>query len=184
MFDHPLIKEIENAKHLLANVEFWSASDLAKIMGLDKEEYDEVMFKAMSNCAFEGINYTEHFCETQTDVLMSSYGLYRFLKNIKIQATTPEEFEIIKGPMAAREYFAEVPNIRTKFKARDENANDRFLYSGDKVRILHEIGQRRGLAGAAGIVQFQTYNTLSIIGPFQFFCNREDVELIERKIPR
>ena len=67
--------------------------------------------------------------------------------------------------------------------ARDENANDKFLYSGDKVRILHEIGQSKGLAGATGIVEFQTYNTLSIIGPYQFFCNREDVELIERKKP-
>ena len=52
---------------------------------------------------------------------------------------------------------------------------------GDKVRILKEIGQSRGLYGATGVVQFHTFDTLSIVGPFQFFCNREDVELIERK---
>ena len=52
---------------------------------------------------------------------------------------------------------------------------------GDKVRILKEIGQSRGLYGTTGVVQFHTFDTLSIIGPSQFFCNREDVELIERK---
>ena len=37
------------------------------------------------------------------------------------------------------------------------------------------------LYGVTGVVQYHTSDTLSIVGPLQFFCNLEDVELIERK---
>lgn len=168
--------------HWLGHVKFWSLNEVANYIKLEKEWFNKIVFSAKSNCVVRGINYVEHFCDLPTDILVTDYGLYRFFKAIPI---TPDilpdtQHEVI----AAKDYFEmydptdKYPN---KFLKGTPNANDYFLFPGDKVRILKEVGQSRGLMGATGVVQVHTYDTLSIIGPFQFFCNREDVELIERK---
>lgn len=177
-YDNIIVERIEKAKHILGHIQFWSLNEVKNIIKMDDELYGKVLFGAKSHCAFRDINYTEHFCDTSTDTLVTEYGLCRFLKAINISPDVLPETQ--DGVIQARDYF-EMYDPTSKFVASNPNANDYYLRPGDKVRILHEIGKSQGVAGATGIVQFHTYDTLSIIGPFQFFCYREDVELIERK---
>lgn len=168
--------------HWLGAIKFWSLNEIISVIKIEEKWINKIVFSAKSHCAARGINYAEYFCDLPTDTLVTDYGLYHFFKAIP---ATPDivpdtQHEVI----AAQDYF-EMPDPSeknpNKFLHADPKANDFFLFPGDKVRILKEIGQSQGLMGATGIVQYHTYDTLSIIGPFQFFCNREDVELIERK---
>ena len=168
--------------HWLGDVQFWSLKEVANMIKLDDDWFNKIVFSAKSHCVARGINYAEHFCDLPSDTLVTDYGLYHFFKAIPI---TPDilpdtQHEVI----AAKDYFEMIDPTkanRNKFIRVAPNANDYFLFPGDKVRILKEIGQSRGLMGAIGVVQYHVHDALSIIGPFQFFCNREDVELIERK---
>lgn len=175
-------ERFDDLGHWLGTIKFWSLNEIVEVIELDGDLYDKALFDAKLSCAVKGINFEEHFCTLPTDTLLTEYGVCRFFKSIPIGPDILPEtrHEVI----AVKDYF-EMPdppkNNPNKFLHADPNANDFFLFPGDKVRILKEVGQSRGLRGAIGVVQYHTYDTLSIIGPFQFFCNREDVELIERK---
>ena len=173
-----IVNCIESAKHILRETSFWSLNEVADIIELKGELFEKVLFNAKQICAAKGINYAEHFCALPNDTLVTEFGLCRFLKAIDISPDTLPNTQ--DGVIMAKDFF-EMYSPTYKFNGVDANANDFFLFPGDKVRILHEIGQSRGLVGATGVVQFHTFDTLSIIGPFQFFCKREDIQLIERK---
>ena len=152
---------------------------MADIIKLEGKLFDQVVFAAKAGCAARGINYEEHFCGLPTDTLVTDFGLCRFLKTIPIAPDILPETQ--HSIIQARDYFEMYEPTEKRFLCLNRKTNDYFLFPGDKVRILKEIGKSKGLFGATGIVQYHTYEALSIIGPFQFFCNREDVELIERE---
>jgi len=173
-----IVNRIESAKHILRETSFWSLNEVADIIELKGKLFEKTVFNAKLTCATRGINYAEHFCVLPNDTLVTEYGLCRFLKAIEISPDILPNTQ--GGVIMAKDHF-EMYNPTYKFVEVDTNANDFFLFPGDKVRILHEVGQSRGLVGATGVVQFHTFDTLSIIGPFQFFCERENVQLLERK---
>ena len=170
---------LENAGHFLGAIKFWSLYEVAGMLKVEGDLFDKVLFSAKLSCAVRDINYEEHFCSLPTDTLVTAFGLCRFLKSIPIAPDILPDTQ--HDVILAKDYFEIYEPNNNKFISTNPNANNFFLMPGDKVRILKEIGQSRGLYGATGVVQFHTCDTLSIIGPFQFFCNREDVELIERK---
>lgn len=178
MYNNIIVNSIEDATHIIDKSEFWSLREVADIINMDEKLYEKVLFKAKATCVFEGINCAEHFCTLPSDTLVTNYGLCRFLKAIDITPDTLPDTQ--DGVIMAKDFF-EMYSPTTKFESDDTKANDYFLFPGDQVQILHEIGQSKGLMGATGVVQFHTFDTLSILGPCQFFCNREDVKLIERK---
>lgn len=167
----------ENAGHFLDSVKFWSVQEISEMIKLEGNLLDQVLFSAKLSCALRDINFEEHFCVLPTDTLLTEFGLCRFFKSIPIAPDILPDTR--HDVIVAKDYF-EINTPKSKFISHNPKANDFFLFPGDKVRILKEIGQSRGLYGVTGIVQFHTYDTLSIMGPFQFFCKREDVELIER----
>lgn len=167
----------EEAGHFLGSIKFWSVEEISKMIKLEGKLLEETLFSAKLSCAVKGINFEEHFCTLPTDILLTEFGLCRFFKSIPIAPDILPDTQ--HDVIVAKDYF-EINSPTSKFISRNPKANDFFLFPGDKVRILKEIGQSRGLYGVTGTVQFHTYDTLSIMGPFQFFCNREDVELIER----
>ena len=170
---------LENAGHILGAIKFWSLYEVAGMLKVEGDLFDKVLFSAKLSCAVRDINYEEHFCSLPTDTLVTDFGLCRFLKSIPIAPDILPDTQ--HDVILAKDYFEIYEPNNNKFISTNPNANNFFLMPGDKVRILKEIGQSRGLYGATGVVQFHTFDTLSIIGPSQFFCNREDVELIERK---
>ena len=173
-----IVERIDNSKHYLNHTAFWSLKKVAEIIEMDDKLLEKTIFNAKFICAARGINYAEHFCELPNDTLVTEFGLCRFLKTIEI---APDILPNTQSSVIKAKDFFEMYEPTYKFELVDPNANDYFLFPGDKVRILHEIGKSQGLTGATGIVQFHKFEALSIIGPFQFFCNREDVQLIERK---
>lgn len=176
--DGSICDRFEEAGHFLDGIKFWSLNEVADMIKLKGELFDKVLFVAKLSCVHANINFEEHFCALPTDTLVTEFGLFRFFKAIPIapDILPDTQHDII----VAKDYF-EMYQPTYKFLPRNAKANDYFLFPGDKVRILTEVGQSKGLYGTTGVVQFQRFDTLSIIGPFQFFCKRQDVELIERK---
>ena len=170
-----LADKIEELRTIHQGVESWSVNELMKLLGVDSlSEYRKIMFEAMSKCAYAKINCREHFCLEIGDTFVTDYGLNRILKSINGQ--------IIDGLAWARDTFEMYEPGRSKYSDPRTDVNDYFLFPGDKVRFLHEIGKSKELTGAEGQVQFHMYDALAVmIGYTQFFCNRYDVELVERK---
>lgn len=111
-----------------------------------------------------------------TDILITDFGLSRLLKAAMSDSTD------IEGIAWACDMF-EMKDPREAF-AHDGSteANDYFLMTGDTVRLKHEIGKSKGLAGASAIVQFHTHDALGVlVGSQQLFCRRADLVLVERK---
>lgn len=165
-----LINQIEKASRFLGDTQFWCLEEVAMIIGLDTAELENAKFDARQACAYNGINHEEHFCIMNNFTLMTRYGLCRFIKSLQVNK---------EGLSMARDFY-EMDEPTDKFTHVYDKANDYFLFPGDKVRILHEIDCSQGLTGTIGTVILHKSGTLSIMGPFHFFCNRTDVELVER----
>jgi len=170
-----LADKIEELRTLHQGVESWSVNELMKVLGVDSlSEYRKIMFEAMCKCAYAKINCREHFCLEVGDTFVTDYGLNRILKSVNAQ--------INDGIAWARDMFEMYEPGRSKYSDTRTDVNNYFLFPGDKVRFLHEIGQSKNLTGAEGQVQYHMYDALAVmIGYTQFFCNRYDVELVERK---
>ena len=169
-----LVDKIEGLHTEYNGVECWSVNELMKVLGIDSlTEYRKIMFEAMNRCAFSGINCREHFAMEIGDTFVTDYGLNRILKSIHNN---------IDGLAWARDMFEMYEPGRSKFPDSRTDANDYFLFSGDKVRFLHEIGKSRGLTGTVCEVMFHAFDALAVfVGNTQVFVNRNDVELVERK---
>ena len=178
MDSYDFLGRLEDAGHYLGEVKFWSVQEISEMIKLEGKLLNYTLFSAKLSCAVRDINFEEHFCVLPTDTLLTEFGMCRFFKSIPI---APDILPDTQHEIVAAKDFFEMDVPTSTFVSFNPEANDFFLFPGDKVRILKEIGQSKGLYGATGIVQFHNYEKLSIIGPFQFFCNREDVELIERK---
>ena len=170
-----LADKIEELRTIHQGVESWSVNELMKVLGIDSlSEYRKIMFEAMSKCAYSKINCREHFCLEVGDTFVTDYGLNRILKSINGQ--------INDGLAWARDTFEMYEPGRSKYIGTSTDVNDYYLFPGDKVRILHEIGKSKDLAGTECQVQFHTFDALAVfVGNTQLFCNRYDLELIERK---
>ncbi len=169
-----LADKIESICTEYQGVECWSVNELMKVLGIDSlSEYRKIMFEAMSRCAYAKINCREHFCLVVGDVFVTDYGLNRILKCTD---------KSIDGISWASDMFEMYEPGQSKFNDPRTDVNDYFLFQGDKVRILHEIGKSKGLAGSECFVQYHTPDMLAImVGYNQVFCSRYDLELVERK---
>lgn len=170
-----LADKIEELRTMHQGVESWSVNELMKVLGVDSlSEYRKIMFEAMSKCAYVKINCREHFCLEIGDTFVTDYGLNRILKSINGQ--------IGDGLAWARDTFEMYEPGRSKYSDSRNDVNDYFLFPGDKVRFLHEIGKSKDLTGKECQVQFHTHDALAVmLGNTQVFCNRYDLELVERK---
>jgi hypothetical protein len=169
-----LSDKIEELRTEYKGVECWSVNDVLKVLGINSlSEYRKIMFEAMSKCAYSGINCREHFAIEIDATFVTDYGLSRILKSTHGD---------IEGLAWARDMFEMYEPGRSKFSDPRKDANDFFLFSGDKVRFLHEIGNSKGLTGVECEVMFHQPEALAVIlGNQQVFCRRNDLELIERK---
>jgi len=106
----------------------------------------------MSKCAYVKINCREHFCLEIGDTFVTDYGLNRILKSINGQ--------IGDGLAWARDTFEMYEPGRSKYSDSRNDVNDYFLFPGDKVKFLHEIGKSKDLTGKECQVQFHTHDAL------------------------
>lgn len=175
--DNNLASRIKNLSIRDNSLELWSVNEVMEAMSIDNlARYRKIVFDAMMNVAARGINICDHFMMEPTDILITDYGLCRLLKAAMSDSTA------IEGIARACDIF-EMYTPHEAFSHDGSTAfNDYFLMSGDTVRLKHEIGKSKGLAGALATVQCHTPDALAVIvcGQ-QLWCRRTDIELVERR---
>ena len=170
------ISPFERIRHLDGEREFWSARDLADVLGYTQwRNFEQAISRAIRACRTSGQDPADHFAETSKMVVIGSgarrnvkdYQLSRYACYLIIQNADPEKEIVALG----QTYFA--VQTRRQEVADAEileglNENQRRLYLrgqlADHNRNLSEAANQAGVVTAQDFAIFHDHGYMGLYG--------------------